>query len=84
MPLLRGVNDAPAGFGTKSGCVSNGSTTGLDAGKNLLSDDGCASSAGLELSSCRNRSIAASCCRSGFVAACGKGWLNVSQLEFSF
>ena len=79
MPLLKGVNDAPAGFGTNSGCVMNGSTVRLVAGKNWLSGDDCAASTGLGFSNCRNRSIAANCSRSGFVAACGKGWLNTSQ-----
>src|SRR5450755_4667476 len=84
MPLLKGVNDAPAGFGTKSGCVRNGSTASLGVGKNLLSGDDWDVSAGPGLSNCRNRSIAASCSRSGLVAAWGKGWLNASQPMFPF
>ena len=82
-PLLNGVNDAPAGFGTKSGDVINGSVTVLGTGKNLLSGDG-SNGFGLGASNCRNRSIAATCSGSGFVEGCGKGWLKASQPGFPF
>ena len=81
IPLDNGVNDAPAGSGTKSGCVMLGSKTGAVLGteKNLLSGDGSEAETGLGSSNCRNRSIVATCSISGFVGVCGADGLNESH-----
>ena len=80
MPLLNGLNDAPAGFGMNSGCVMKGSVAGLRTGKNSLSDAGSAE-AGLGAIICRKRSMAASCSVSGLVVVWTKGWRKASQPE---
>ena len=80
MPLLNGVNDAPAGLPANAGGggVRFGFTTNFGVGKNGL---GGAAGAGLGSRSCRNRSIAASCPGFGFT---GAGVLNESQTTFPF
>ena len=80
IPLLNGVNDAPAGFGANAGCVRFGSMGTMGAEKTLPST----ADAGLGASNCRNRSIAASCSRFGFSGVCGADALNESQLTVPF
>ena len=67
IPVVKGINEAPAGFGRKSGWLMFGFKTGLDDVKNLLSEVESAAGTVLGAINCWNRSMAASCSRSRFV-----------------
>lgn len=81
IPLLNGTYEAPAGFGTNSGCIIIELPGDFGTGKNWLSDAGSVGPAGAGLSNCRKRSMAASCSSSDLVV-CGEGWEKVGQLKF--